>query len=150
VGVPGGAIKYGLLVFDQVAAAGSMREILKLRGLKSDLGFPDHGPTVIQEDNQTVVRAVLNPQWLCATADHWTAVRHGGPLVRGSWAAASGGPFWAARTSCGNVRTVLERYQAPLSSSKRVWLNSDIWPLSTCLNLPLSAARNLTLPRACT
>ena len=72
--------------------------------------------------------------WLCATADHWTAVRYGGPLVRGSLATASGGPFWAARASCGNVRTVLERSQAPLSSSKRVWHNSDIWPLSTCLN----------------
>jgi hypothetical protein len=114
------------------------------------MGRPPEGGVYERVRRNQKPWAMDDPSWLCATADHWTAVRYGGPLVRGSWAAASGGPFWAARTSCGNVRTVLERYQVPLSSYKRVWLNSDIWPLSTCLNLPLSAARNLTLPRACT
>ena len=72
--------------------------------------------------------------WLCATACLWTAVTYGVPLARGNYAPTSSGPFSAARTSCGDVRVVLESSQAPLSGSKGVWHNSDIWPLSTCLN----------------
>ena len=56
-------------------------------------------------------------QWLCATACLWTAVTYGVPLARGNYAPTSSGPFSAARTSCGNVRTVLESSQVSLSGS---------------------------------
>jgi len=60
---------------ETLAAYDCTREILKLRGLKRDLGFPDHGPTVIQEDNQTVVRAVLNAGSSSAIK-HWCSKIH--------------------------------------------------------------------------
>jgi hypothetical protein len=60
---------------ETLAAYDCMRDILKLRGLKRDLGFPDCGPTVMQEDNQTVVRTVLNAGSSSAIK-HWCSKIH--------------------------------------------------------------------------